>query len=77
MHAAELATLIVPPMYEAQMVNVYAIEVTARKMHQWDNLGKRIKSCRRKSSDNVSKLTFMDLVSLIDTRHHLEARGKT
>lgn len=68
------ATLVVPPMYEAQMVGVYSIEITARKLHQRNNHGNRIKSCRRKTTDDVAKMSFLDLVALVDTRHHLESQ---
>lgn len=69
------ATLVVPPIYEAQMVGVYAIEITARKLHQRGNCGNRIKSCARKVTDDVGAMSFLDLISLINTRAALQDRS--
>lgn len=56
------------------MVGVTAIKISARKIYQCDAKLRTIKSCRRKSTDDVAKMSFLDLVSLVDTRHHLEAK---
>jgi hypothetical protein len=68
------ATLIVPPIYEAQMVGVTAIKISTRKIYQCDATLRTIKSCRRKTTDDVAKMSFLDLVALVDTRHHLETQ---
>lgn len=69
-------TLLVAPVYEAQMVGVTAIKISARKLYQCDALLRTIKSCRRKSTDDVAGMSFLDLVALVDTRQHLEYGGQ-
>lgn len=66
-------TLIVAPVYEATIVGVTAIKVSARKLFQVDASLRTIKACRRKRDDDVAGMSFLDLVSLIDTRHFIEA----
>ena len=61
------ATLIVAPNVIGDLIGVYMIEITARKMKAKDASGKVMFSCSRRADDDVTQ-EFIPLVKLIAKR---------
>lgn len=60
-------TLIVAPNVIGDLIGVYMIEVSARKMKAKDKTGKVLFSCTRRATDDVEQ-GFIALVKLIAQR---------
>lgn len=61
------ATLIVAPNVIGDLLGVYMIEITARKMKAKDKAGKVLFSCSRRTDDDVTQ-SFIPLVKMIAQR---------
>ncbi len=62
------ATLIVPPNYQAQIVGVTAVRITARKVELLDAAFRRIGSAFHRAADQVGSKSFTELVDLVRER---------
>lgn len=62
---AREAKMVVPPVAVAQITGVYAVQITARKLHLLDSVGKSIRSRTYNRTHNIASKSFMDLVAFV------------
>ncbi|MCK9987776.1 MAG: hypothetical protein AzoDbin1_04248 [Azoarcus sp.] len=62
------ATMIVPPMYEAQIHGVTAVRITARKVELLDGTLRKMQSVFYRAADQVGTKSFAELVAFVRGR---------
>lgn len=62
------ATMIVPPMYEAQIHGVTAVRITARKVELLDGTFRKMQSVFYRAADRVGAKSFAELVAFVRER---------